>query len=88
MSSVLSGNPEKVQEPVLNTLVVTRGNVQNTMNYHSINVTKNSTTLHIIVRPQFDDSVDEFDVLLQVSGLVRAVKHQMSMFCLLPIAAT
>ena len=38
------------------------------MNYHMINITKNDTTVHVIVRPEFSDSEDLFDVLLQVNS--------------------
>ena len=63
-----SGNPENVQEPMLNTLLLKNGEAKSTMNFHAINVTKNDTTLHVIVRPEFSQSTDLFDILIQVSN--------------------
>ncbi|XP_053382148.1 uncharacterized protein LOC123562231 [Mercenaria mercenaria] len=64
----LAGNPDKVQTPMLNTLLWKKGDAGSSMNYHKINVTKNDTTIHVIVRPQFSNSEDLFDVLLQYEG--------------------
>ncbi|KAL4239723.1 hypothetical protein ACF0H5_000526 [Mactra antiquata] len=61
----LEGNPNKVQDPMLCTLIWKKGETTSSMFYHAINVTKNDTTIHIIVRPQFPDSEELFDVLLQ-----------------------
>ena len=54
-------------------LIVKDGEADNTINYHVINVTKNETSVHVILTPL--DPENTFDVLLQYEDYPNDTDH-------------
>ena len=67
------GDPSKVEAPKLWYLMVKDGEADKAINYHPINVTKNDTTIHVILTPV--DPELTFEVLLAYEGYPNDTHH-------------
>ncbi|KAL3878017.1 hypothetical protein ACJMK2_035653 [Sinanodonta woodiana] len=59
----LKGNGANDAEAGLYTLTVKRGDISGSLNYHTLNITNNNTSLHVIIHPEHDN--ERFEVFIK-----------------------